>query len=146
MELIPIYDNLEANQAFANNPLYKETIQAMIGFYQKVGFHPPWIGYYVKRDNHIVGSAGFKGPPIHGRVEIAYGTMDEYQHQGIGTAICKELVDLSLRTDPSIIITARTFSENNYSTRVLINNNFVCQGTVQDPEDGEVWEWVRSLD
>jgi RimJ/RimL family protein N-acetyltransferase len=93
-----------------------------------------------------VGSAGFKGPPIKGRVEIAYGTFEEYRMCGIGTAICKLLVDVSLKKDPSIKITARTISEENFSTRVLQNNNFRLLGTVMDPEDGEVWEWLYAAE
>ncbi len=74
--------------------------------------------------------------------EFAYGTFEEYRKRGIGTAICKLLVDVSLKKDPSIKITARTISEENFSTRVLQNNNFRLLGTVMDPEDGEVWEWL----
>jgi hypothetical protein len=55
------------------------------------------------------------------------------------------MVDLSLKTDPLIKITARTFSEQNYSTRILQKNKFICIGTVNDPEDGEVWEWLFSI-
>lgn len=75
-------------------------------------------------------------------VEIAYGTFEEFRRQGIGTAICKQLVDLSLQTNPLVRITARTFEKDNFSSRILQRNHFICIGTVDDPEDGEVWEWV----
>ena len=113
-----------------------------IDFYKKVGFVPPWIGYYVKQDGYLVGCAAFKGQPVNGTVEIAYGTFEQHRKQGIGTAICKHLVDLSLNTDPSVKITARTLPEENFSTRILKKNNFIFSGIVHDPEDGEVWEWV----
>jgi RimJ/RimL family protein N-acetyltransferase len=115
-----------------------------IDFYKMVGFTKPWIGYYAKQDGKIVGSAGFKGPPVNNTVEIAYGTMEKYRSQGIGATICKEMVELSLKTDPSVRITARTISNENFSARILLKNNFICTGTVQDPEDGEVWEWLFS--
>jgi len=67
--------------------------------------------------------------------------MEPFQNQGIGTQICKELVELSLKTNSSIKITARTLPENNFSTKILKKNNFVFVGMVNDPEDGEVWEW-----
>ncbi len=141
MHLIAIQERFEENETLASNSLHKETIQITTNFYKKVGFVPPWIGYYVEENNNLVGSAGFKGPPINGTVEIAYGTFEEYRKQGIGTAICKKLVELSLNTDPSIKITATTFQKENFSARVLKKNNFVCVGTLNDPEDGEVWQW-----
>jgi RimJ/RimL family protein N-acetyltransferase len=142
MELIPIQETLEENAQFVNNSLCKDTIVMTIEFYKKVGFVPPWIGYYVSENNMLVGSAAFKGPPVNGSVEIAYGTMEAHQHAGIGTAICKKLVDLARVTDPTIKITARTMSNENFSAKILLKNQFVCFGTVQDPEDGEVWEWI----
>ncbi|MGZ5135172.1 MAG: GNAT family N-acetyltransferase, partial [Flavitalea sp.] len=73
--------------------------------------------------------------------EIAYGTFKKYEGQGFGTEICRQLVSLSLQTDPSIRITARTFLESNASTTILIRNGFECIGIVYDEEDGDVWEW-----
>ncbi len=142
MQLIPINERLEDNEAFANNPLCQETIHMTIDFYKKVGFEQPWIGYYAEDNGDLVGAAGFKGPPINGTVEIAYGTFEKNRNQGIGTTICKHLVGLSLKADPSIKITARTLPEENFSTRILKKNNFKFMGTVNDPEDGEVWEWL----
>lgn len=141
MELIPIKEKLEENDEFVNNPLCQETIYVTVDFYKKVGFEPPWICYYAKINGNIVGSAGFKGQPKNGTIEIAYGTLEKYRKQGIGTTICAELIALSLKTDPSVKITARTFQKENFSTRILEKNNFICIGTVNDPEDGEVWEW-----
>jgi [ribosomal protein S5]-alanine N-acetyltransferase len=116
-----------------------------IDFYKKVGFAPPWICYYVAKDGNIVGSAGIKGKPVNGTIEIAYGTVEQYRRQGIGTEICRLLVGLSLKTDPDVRITARTLPQNNFSTRILEKNNFEFIGIVDDPEDGEVWEWLYKL-
>jgi RimJ/RimL family protein N-acetyltransferase len=142
MKLIPIKERLEENEDFTANPLCQENIQMTIDFYKKVGFIEPWIGYYAEENGNLVGSAGFKGQPINGTIEIAYGTFEMYRKQGIGTMICKQLVNLSLKTDPSIRITARTLPEENFSVRILKKNNFVFIGTVNDPEDGDVWEWL----
>lgn len=141
MELIPIKERLEENEEFTSNPLCHESIYATIEFYKKVGFAPPWIGYYAKQNDDLLGAAGFKGQPVNGTVEISYGTFEKYRKQGIGTEICKQLVDLSLKTNPSIRITARTLPEKNFSTRILEKNAFECIGMVNDPEDGDVWEW-----
>lgn len=145
MKLIPIKKELEDNQEFANNPLCKDTLKMTIEFYKRIGFAPPWICYFVEFNGQLVGSAGIKGKPVNGKIEIAYGTMEPFQNQGIGTKICRALVELSLKTDPAIIITARTLPENNYSTKVLKKNNFVFLGVVNDIEDGDVWEWEYQL-
>ncbi|MFN2458330.1 MAG: GNAT family N-acetyltransferase [Chitinophagaceae bacterium] len=142
MKLIPIEERLEENEEFTSNQLCHETIYITIDFYKKVGFAKPWISYFAEVNGHLVGAGGFKGQPINNTIEIAYGTFEKYRNQGIGSAICKHLVDLSLKTDPSIKITARTLQEENSSTRILKKNNFVLIGTVNDPEDGEVWEWL----
>src|SRR6266487_2416953 len=84
----------------------------------------------------------FTGAPQNGTVEIAYGTFEPYRQKGIGTEICKLLVEISLRTDPSVKITARTLPQRNFSTKILEKNGFEFSGVVNDPEDGDVWEWV----
>lgn len=141
MELIPIKLTIEENEEFMHNPDCQENIHMTIDFFQETGYYPPWIGYFVKKDNVLVGAAAFKGPPRDNKVEIAYGTFDNFQHRGIGSNICKLLVELSLKTDPNIDIRARTLPENTYSNKVLEKNRFELLGVVMDPEDGEVWEW-----
>jgi len=141
MHLLPIKQTVEENQDFTINPLCKETLTMCIEFYKRVGFNPPWICYYVEENGELVGSGAFKGKPINNTVEISYGTMEAHRQKGIGARICRQLVDLSVATDPSVRITARTLPENNYSTQILRKNKFILLGTVNDPEDGEVWEW-----
>ena len=141
MELVAIKRTLKENDLFVNNPDCQESLYMSLDYYKKVGFKPPWIGYYVKREEQFVGVGAFKGRPVDGKVEIAYGTFERFRKKGIGTEICRMLVELSLKTDPSVVITARTLPENNYSTRILEKNDFELLGTIIDPEDGEVWEW-----
>lgn len=141
IQLLPIQQTLEENAAFANNPDCKETLQMTIDFFNRIGYEPPWTGYYASIDGKLVGSAAYKGKPVNNKIEIAYGTMPQHQNKGIGTAICKVLVELALQNDANLIITARTLPENNYSTKILKKNHFKLLGTVIDAEDGEVWEW-----
>ena len=141
MQLLPIKQTLEENGEFIDNPACNETLNMSIEFYKKVGFNPPWICYYAEENGELIGNAAFKGKPVNNTVEIAYGTMEAHRQKGVGTKICKKLVELSLATDPSVKITARTLPEKNYSTRILEKNNFILLGFVTDPEDGEVWEW-----
>ena len=141
MNLIPVKEHPHENKEFLSNADCKDSITMTIDFYKKVGFVPPWIGYYASVNNQLVGAAAFKGKPRDGKVEIAYGTFPQFQQQGIATKICHELIKLSLKTDPSVKITARTLREENYSVRLLRKNNFELLGTVIDDEDGPVWEW-----
>jgi RimJ/RimL family protein N-acetyltransferase len=141
MQLIPIKERLEENKEFLTNPLCLEILEMTVDFYKIAGFVPPWIGYFAEKDGELVGSAGFKGKPVKGTIEIAYGTFEQNRNKGIGTDICRKLVELTLKTDPSLRITARTLPENNFSSRILEKNNFFLAGTVFDQEDGYVWEW-----
>ena len=141
MKLIPIKQTVEENQAFINIEHCGEGLYMTIDYYKSIGFYPPWIGYFAKVNDKFVGSAGYKGRPVNNKIEIAYGTFPDFRKQGIGTEICKELVDLALKTDPSVIITARTLPEANYSTKILERNGFKLLGNVWDKDDGNVWEW-----
>lgn len=140
MNLLPIDIDSEKNLKFTA-PACQEVITATLDFYNRVGFSKPWIGYLATEKNRWVGMGGFKGQPKAGTVEIAYGTFPEFEGQGFGTKICKELVQIALQTDPTLRITARTLPEQSASTTILERNNFVCLGPVWDDEDGTVWEW-----
>ncbi|MBD2701840.1 GNAT family N-acetyltransferase [Spirosoma sp. BT702] len=141
MNLLPIRQTLAENSQFLNEPDLEVGLPMTIEFFDRIGYTPPWIGYVVNLNDTLVGSAAFKGKPKDGRIEIAYGVFPRHQQKGIGTKICGQLVRLALQTDPSVIVTARTLPEPNYSTRILEKNDFVLLGTVWDEEDGDVWEW-----
>lgn len=141
MKLLPIDKDESQYTAFIKNTDCQEILKVYPDYYKQVGFNPPWIGYFVARDNKFIGCGGFKGKPKEGKIEIAYGTFKEYEGQGIGTEICRNLVMISLQADANIRITARTLPENNASAGILRKNEFICIGTVFDEEDGNVWEW-----
>lgn len=142
IQLLPIHKTLSENQHFLAYPDCEPGLAMTVSFFNRVGYTPPWIGYFAELDGNLVGSCAFKGKPKGGRVEIAYGTFPAYQHQGIGAELCRQLVQLALTTDPTITVTARTLPEESYSTRILRKNGFVCLGTVWEEEDGDVWEWM----
>jgi ribosomal-protein-alanine N-acetyltransferase len=140
--MVPILLDEDKTKAIYATPDCQEIFKYYPDYYYKVGYNEPWIGYFATLDGHeMVGCGGFKGKPRDGKVEIAYGTFKKYEGQKIGTEICRQLVLLSLQTDASIRITARTFLENNASTQILKHNGFECIGIVFDEEDGNVWEW-----
>ena len=142
MLLLPIDIDELKNLRFRENPECIPILNVYPGFYQKAGYNKPWIGYFATTDGEeIVGAGGYKGKPRNGKVEIAYGTFKKYEGQGIGTEICRQLVLLSLQTDPAIRITARTLQDGNASIAILKKNGFECLGIVYDEEDGNVLEW-----
>ncbi|MCE3229390.1 MAG: hypothetical protein K0S32_3941 [Bacteroidetes bacterium] len=111
-------------------------------YYPQIGFHLPWIGYFVKRDDMIVGTAAFTGPPKNNKVEVSYWTFKQFEGQGISTASCRQLIEIAKKTDPKIAITAKTAPEKNSSTTILEKCGFVFSAIVQDHEIGDAWEWV----
>jgi ribosomal-protein-alanine N-acetyltransferase len=141
MQLLSIKEHLHQNTEFIDNPDCRDSLGLCLDFYKKTGYTPPWICYYVRLDGNLVGGAAFKGKPANGKVEIAYVTFPQYQRKGIGTKMANALVQLALKTDSSVIITARTLAQENYSAKLLRKNNFKLLGTVMDEEDGKVWEW-----
>lgn len=139
--LIPILPVLSQNVEFLEHPDCQETLAMSVAYYQTIGFHPPWICYYARLNGNLVGNGAFKGRPVNGKVEIAYGTFAHRRNEGIGNLICRQLVEVARQSDPALTITARTLPEENHSTRILRKNRFRLLGQVWDPEDGEVWEW-----
>jgi RimJ/RimL family protein N-acetyltransferase len=141
LELKAIQPSFQENAEFLQHAECVGILEMSVTYYSNIGYHPPWIGYFVLLDGKFVGSAGFKGRPRNGMVELAYGTFPGSQRQGIGTGICSALVQLALNTDPTIRVMARTLPEENYSTKILRKNGFEWQGIVVDDDDGDVWEW-----
>ncbi len=142
MKLIPL--DLEAD---TSDEMYaSEDCQSLFKvyeeYYPKIGFHIPWIGYFVVKNEQVVGCCGFKGQPNDGKVEISYWTFQAFEGQGIASFSCKELISISQKTDPNISIIATTAPENNASTKILEHNNFKFSGIVQDHEIGDAWLWI----
>lgn len=111
-------------------------------YYKKIGYNLPSVGYFVIKDDKIVGSCGFTGQPNDGKVEIAYWTFKEYEGQGVSSFSCSELVSISHQQDPDIIVTAKTAPEHNASTKILLKNGFEFTEIVQDHEIGDAWLWT----
>jgi RimJ/RimL family protein N-acetyltransferase len=142
VDLVQIKETLEENKEFEGHPECHTILRMTLDYYRVIGFNPPWIGYFASLRGKLVGSGGYKGKPVDNKIEIAYGTFPDFANQGIGTSICRELVVLARKTDPEVIITARTLPENGFSSKILQKNNFRQQGIVFDKDDGYVWEWL----
>lgn len=142
MELKPIQlDEDKSSEIYASSDC--QTVLKMYeDFYPKVGFNPPWVGYFVVRNNQIVGLCSFIGKPDDGRVEISYWTFSEFEGQGIASFSCEELISIARNADPKVTITAKTQPEHNASTRILEKKGLQFSEVVQDEEIGDAWLWI----
>jgi len=111
-------------------------------FYPVIGYNLPWVGYFIKENDQVVGSCAFTGKPQNNRIEISYWTFKEHEGKGIASWACKELVRIALEKQPNLLITAKTAPEKNASTAILEKNGFTFTGIVQDDEIGDAWEWI----
>jgi [ribosomal protein S5]-alanine N-acetyltransferase len=146
MNLEPIDIAGDRTHPAYSDPACLELLQTYKDYYGKVGFNPPWIGYFVIRGNQVVGTCSFTGQPREGRVEIAYWTFKDHEGQGISSFSCRQLISISKETDPQIIITAKTLPESNPSTRILEKTGFAFSRIVQDEDIGPAWEWIYKGD
>ncbi|MGI4872945.1 MAG: GNAT family N-acetyltransferase [Janthinobacterium lividum] len=142
MELKPIELNVDKSKEIYDSDNCQMLLKTYDEYYQKIGYNLPWVGYFVTKENQIVGSCGFIGQTKEGKVEIAYWTFKGYERQGTSTFSCKELILISQQSDPTIIITAKTAPEHNTSTKILQNNGFTFAEIVQDDEIGVAWLWT----
>lgn len=106
----------------------------------------PWCDYLAFEGERPVGSGGFKTPPDDdGCAEIGYISFIAERGRGVATAIAEALVQIG-RSEGLRCMSAHTLPEENASTAVLRRNGFARVGTVEDPEDGEIWRWELRLD
>jgi ribosomal-protein-alanine N-acetyltransferase len=109
--------------------------------YARAGFEEPWIGYVALADDTVVGTCGYKARPQDGRVEIAYFTFPEFEGRGYASAMAARLLAIAQEHDSSLVVAAQTLPERNASHRVLEKLGFQHVDTIDDPEDGKIWEW-----
>lgn len=122
-----------------------DAVDAHIALYRRTDARAPWIAYLgrVRETREIVGICSFKDQCRDGRVEIAYYTFAPYRRRGFGTSMAGQLVALALRHPDVREVVAHTEPLESASTRILRGLDFAHEGHVFDPEDGEVWRWVR---
>jgi len=70
-------------------------------FYPKIGYHFPWVGYFIELPDKIVGTCGFVGQPKDNKVEIAYWTFKDYEGKDIASLGCKALLNIVYKEDPN---------------------------------------------
>src|SRR5687767_4061534 len=63
--------------------------------FEKSAFEDPWIHGFtlLLLDGTNAGIGSFKGPPVHGTVEIAYAILPQQQGKGYATAAARAMVE-----------------------------------------------------
>ncbi|MDF2455111.1 MAG: family N-acetyltransferase [Cytophagaceae bacterium] len=130
-----------------SNPLFAssegQTLLEMYNdYYPTIGFHLPWVGYAIVRNQQVVGTCGFTGQPKEQKVELAYWTFKAFEGTGVASYACKALLEMARKTVPQLTIIAKTAPEHNASTKILEKNGFVFTEIVQDEEIGDSWLWM----
>ena len=141
MRLSEIGETGELLEEVIIDDFLRGVIEATVAHYRRTGFVPPWIGYIGLNDEVPVGVCGYKSQPVDGRVEIAYGTAPGQEGKGVATALATELVQIASEEDASLTVFAQTLPEESASTSILKKPGFQMMRTVDQPEDGLVWEW-----
>jgi len=89
----------------------------------------------------VVGLCGYKGPPKGGEIEIAYFTFPVFEGRGEATRMVSELCKRARSAVGAVV--AHTLPMRNASNGALQRCGFEFDGVVVDPEDGDVWRWMK---
>lgn len=98
-----------------------------------------WTVWHIirKEDRQLVGSAGFKGLPDAGRVDIGYEIMEPFRCRGYATEAAKGLIRWAFAFARVDRVVGETFPELIASIRVMERLGFTRVGGVQPGHDGE---------
>jgi [ribosomal protein S5]-alanine N-acetyltransferase len=108
----------------------------------------PWtygFALVCRESNTVIGNASFVGPPVDGVVEIAYGIVPDQQGKGFATEAADALVEFARRSGRVKTIRAHTLPARNASTSVLEKCGFHRIADMNDPVDGPIWRWERTV-
>ncbi len=92
-------------------------------------------------ENILIGTCGYKGPPVDGIVEIGYGVISVYRGIGLATEIAAVLIDNAFYFPEVMRVIAHTLPEENASVKILRKCGFSYAGEDVDPDEGTVWKW-----
>lgn len=81
----------------------------------------------------LIGSAGYKGPPQNGMVEVGYGIVSDYRRQGYATELTRGLVAHAFQREEVQLVIAETLPELTPSIGVLTKCGFRHIGAGSEP-------------
>ena len=96
-----------------------------------------------KKSNTLIGSCGFKGPPLSKTVEIGYEVCQSFRNKGFATEITNLLTEIAFKDNRVNTIKAQTKASNKASAKVLQKCNFKFIKESLDPDDELIFEWVK---
>ena len=125
------------------HPVLPDVVEATVALYQRKGFVRPWIGFVAIDAGQVVGSCGFAAPAEHGEAELAYFTFPGHEGRGIATRMALALMASAQQAAhlQGVCFIAHTLPAKGPSTSILGKLGFTLLGSMQHPEDGEVWKW-----
>jgi RimJ/RimL family protein N-acetyltransferase len=80
-----------------------------------------WLYYVLLRSEKrwtLVGTVGYKGPPVDGVVEIGYSVVPSWQRRGVATEACRALIEAAWRRGAHVVV-AHTLAHLQPSIDVL---------------------------
>lgn len=104
-----------------------------------------WGGYFCvhRTDRALIGMGGFKGRPnATGTVEIGYSIIEPYRQQGLATELARGMIQFAFEHQDVQQVMAHTLAVENPSNRLLKSIGFQYNGLGDEPDEGEVWQWV----
>jgi [ribosomal protein S5]-alanine N-acetyltransferase len=84
-------------------------------------------------DRVLVGTAGYKGPPVAGTVEVGYGIVTDHQRQGYASEAVRGLVARAFRVHEVHRVIAETLPHLTPSIGVLRKCGFELTGDGSEP-------------
>ena len=104
-----------------------------------------WWTYFPieKKSNTLIGSCGFKGPPLNKTVEIGYEVSQSFRNKGFATEITNLLTEIAFKDKHVHTIKAQTLANNKASEKVLQKCHFKFVKEFLDPDNELIFEWVK---
>ena len=99
---------------------------------------------FFAEDSTLIGTGGWKGPPVDDAVELGYAVAPRHRRQGVATSVVQQLLHHAHARDVRVVL-AHTLAEPNASTRVLERCGFERVAELVDPDEGAVWRWAREV-
>lgn len=125
---------------------FADMTDALPYFYQSFKENGNYWGSFFtvhKADRQLLGTCGFKGSPdTEGVIEIGYEIDARYREMGLATEAARGLIDFAFQHDTVQAVMAHTLAYENPSVSVLKKLGFQFKKALNDPDDGDIWQWA----
>ncbi|MBL7977581.1 MAG: GNAT family N-acetyltransferase [Bacteroidetes Order II. Incertae sedis bacterium] len=98
-----------------------------------------------RTEKSLVVNGGFKGAPSNECIEeIGDEVVPAYRNLGMATEFADALIQHAFSYKEVNKIMAHTLAEENASVRVLKKRGGEFIQPLHDPEESEIWQWIRN--